>query len=97
MKTLLSRTVAGAALILGGLFNQAAAETITYIHTDALGSPVAETDAAGSVIRRTTYEPYGAAVGELVADGPGYTGHVTDASTGLSCSNGTWIHSWVCF
>lgn len=84
MKTLLSRTVAGAALILGGLFNQAAAETITYIHTDALGSPVAETDAAGSVIRRTTYEPYGAAVGELVADGPGYTGHVTDASTGLS-------------
>lgn len=37
MKTLLSRTVVGAALILGGLFNQAAAETITYIHTDALG------------------------------------------------------------
>jgi hypothetical protein len=37
MKMLVSRTVGGAALILGGLFNQAAAETITYIHTDALG------------------------------------------------------------
>ena len=84
MKMLVSRTVGGAALILGGLFNQAAAETITYIHTDALGSPVAETDAAGSVIRRTTYEPYGAVVGGSVADGPGYAGHVSDASTGLS-------------
>ncbi len=84
MKMLVSRTVGGAALILGGLFNQAAAETITYIHTDALGSPVAETDSAGIVIRRTTYEPYGAVIGGSVADGPGYTGHVTDASTGLS-------------
>ncbi len=84
MKTLLVRAAAGAALILCGLFNQAAAETITYIHTDALGSPVAETDAAGNVIRRTVYEPYGAVVGTPVADGPGYTGHVSDASTGLS-------------
>lgn len=31
MKTLLVRAAAGAALILCGLFNQAAAETITYI------------------------------------------------------------------
>lgn len=61
-----------------------AAETVTYIHTDALGSPVAETDEAGNVIKRYVYEPYGAVVGGGVSDGPGYAGHVSDASTGLS-------------
>lgn len=61
-----------------------AGETVTYIHTDALGSPVAETDEAGNVIKRYVYEPYGAVVGGGVSDGPGYTGHVSDASTGLS-------------
>lgn len=59
-------------------------ETVTYIHTDALGSVVAETDEAGNVIKRYTYEPYGAAVGEGPTDGPGYTGHVSDAATGLT-------------
>jgi RHS repeat-associated protein len=61
-----------------------AAEMVTYIHTDALGSPVAETDEGGNVIKRYVYEPYGAVVGGGVSDGPGYTGHVSDASTGLS-------------
>lgn len=62
----------------------ASAQTITYLHTDALGSPVAETDASGNVIKRYAYEPYGAVVGGEVTDGPGYTGHVSDAATGLS-------------
>lgn len=62
----------------------ASAETVTYIHTDALGSVVAETDANGNVVKRYDYEPYGAVVGGQVADGPGYTGHVSDAATGLS-------------
>ncbi|MDH0273021.1 MULTISPECIES: RHS repeat-associated core domain-containing protein [Stenotrophomonas] len=60
------------------------AQTVTYIHTDALGSVVAETDANGKVIKRYDYEPYGAVVGGHVTDGPGYTGHVSDAATGLS-------------
>ncbi|MDH4909908.1 RHS repeat-associated core domain-containing protein [Xanthomonas axonopodis pv. ricini] len=60
------------------------AQTVEYIHTDALGSPVAITDAAGKVTERTVYEPYGATVNKAVVDGPGYTGHVTDATTGLS-------------
>ena len=55
---------------------------ITYLHTDALGSPVASTDASGNVIERTHYEPYGAPIGKVV-DGPGYTGHVMDGETGL--------------
>ncbi|AWH46760.1 RHS repeat-associated core domain-containing protein [Stenotrophomonas sp. ZAC14A_NAIMI4_1] len=58
--------------------------TVTYIHTDALGSVVAESDANGNVIRRYDYEPYGAVVGGQVTDGPGYTGHVSDSATGLS-------------
>ena len=62
----------------------ASAQTVTYIHTDALGSVVAESDANGNVIKRYDYEPYGAVVGGQVADGPGYTGHVSDAATGLS-------------
>jgi len=62
----------------------ASAQTVTYLHTDALGSVVAESDANGNVIKRITYEPYGDAVGAPVADEPGYTGDVSDAGTGLS-------------
>ncbi len=58
--------------------------TVTYIHTDALGSVVAESDANGNLINRYDYEPYGAVVGGQVTDGPGYTGHVSDSVTGLS-------------
>ena len=38
--------------------------TVRYLHTDALGSPVAETDASGAVVKRNSYEPYGAAYGQ---------------------------------
>jgi len=62
----------------------AAQEVVEYIHTDALGSPVAITDASGNVIERTVYEPYGAVVNRPLKDGPGYTGHVVDSGTGLS-------------
>lgn len=58
--------------------------TVRYLHTDALGTVVAKTDANGNVVERTTFEPYGAVVGDAVADGPGYTGHVSDAATGLN-------------
>jgi len=72
-------------LLVGvSLTQTASAQTVTYIHTDALGSVVAETDANGSVIKRYDYEPYGAVVGGEVTDGPGYTGHVSDSVTGLS-------------
>jgi RHS repeat-associated protein len=57
-------------------------ETVTYIHTDGLGSPVARSDAAGNVISRTRYEPYGlTAAGDVPSIG--FTGHVNDAVTGL--------------
>lgn len=57
--------------------------TVSYQHTDALGSPVAETDATGVVTKRNTYAPYGEAYNSSI-DGPGYTGHVMDQATGLT-------------
>lgn len=62
---------------------QGGVTTTTYLHTDALGSPVASTNQAGQVVERTHYEPYGAAIGKVV-DGVGYTGHVMDGATGLT-------------
>lgn len=59
-------------------------EEVIYVHTDALGSPVAETDQSGAVVRRYSYEPYGSSVGGSQKDGVGYAGHVHDLQTGLS-------------
>ena len=57
-----------------------------YVHTDGLGSPVAHTSAAGVVLDRSRYEPYGANVagaGNTNPVGIGFTGHVNDVDTGL--------------
>ena len=62
----------------------ASAQTVEYVHTDLLGSPVAMTDANGEVISRTEYAPYGEQVNRPVEDGPGFTGHVADATSGLT-------------
>ncbi|HYG06227.1 MAG TPA: RHS repeat-associated core domain-containing protein [Stenotrophomonas sp.] len=59
------------------------AQTVEYIHTDALGSPVATSNASGIVIERQVYEPYGAPISHGPTDGPRFTGHVEDSSTGL--------------
>jgi RHS repeat-associated protein len=55
-----------------------------FHHTDALGSPIAVTNQAGTVIERNDYEPYGAVIGKPNYQGIGYTGHVQDAATGLT-------------
>jgi len=60
------------------------AQTVTYIHTDALGTPIAMSDAAGNVIETSEYSPYGDLLNRSDSDGPGYTGHVQDAATGLT-------------
>jgi RHS repeat-associated protein len=73
-----------AALIIVLLSTPLSAQTIRYIHTDALGSVVAITDEHRNVIERREYEPYGAQLTPTVQDGPGYTGHVQDAATGLT-------------
>jgi hypothetical protein len=63
----------------------AVAQTVVeYVHTDALGSVVAVTNASGAVIEWREYEPYGLQLTPAVQQGPGYTGHVQDAATGLT-------------
>ena len=59
------------------------AVSVKYQHTDALGSPVAETNEQAAVVKRTAYTPYGASIGATV-HGVGYAGHVMDGSTGLT-------------
>jgi RHS repeat-associated protein len=65
-----------------------------YVHTDALGSPVAHTNAAGAENNRTRFEPYGltaagtqpgVAMGGFATTGSalGFTGHVSDPETEL--------------
>jgi RHS repeat-associated protein len=62
----------------------ASGSSVSYLHTDALGSPVARTSQTRSVISRTRYEPYGATVaGSAPPQGIGFTGHVNDPDTGL--------------
>ena len=58
--------------------------SIKFQHTDALGTPVAETDTAGGVVQRSEYDPYGRLNNRPLTDGPGYTGHYQDAATGLT-------------
>ena len=65
-----------------------------YVHTDALGSPVAHTDQSGATLNRTKFEAYGftaagtkpgPAVSGLTTTGSniGFTGHVNDPETDL--------------
>ncbi|QCW28833.1 RHS repeat-associated core domain-containing protein [Lysobacter enzymogenes] len=75
----------GSSLLATVEWNRATGTAETrYYHTDALSSPVAVTNAAGQVVERTDWEPYGAAIGKPSYDGVGYTGHVTDGRTGLT-------------
>ncbi len=58
--------------------------SVRFQHTDALGSPVAETDQARNILKRNSYAPYGEAYGATWVNGTGYTGHVMDRATGLT-------------
>ncbi|HGM6732417.1 TPA: RHS repeat domain-containing protein [Stenotrophomonas maltophilia] len=84
LSLLLIRAILALVVLVASVAPGVAQEVVEYIHTDALGSPVAITDVNGQVIERTVYEPYGAVVNRPLTDGPGYTGHVTDSETGLS-------------
>ncbi|HET7630100.1 MAG TPA: RHS repeat-associated core domain-containing protein [Candidatus Saccharimonadales bacterium] len=87
-KTILSRLKQGLVLFFSASlifanFSAYAGDIVTYIHTDRLGNPVAKTNSVGAVIWRQSYTPYGEADRQSEQDGPGYTGHRYDASTGL--------------
>jgi len=59
------------------------AGTTTYIYTDHLGSPLAEADASGNISAIFDYAPYGGQALSPPRNGPGFTGHVSDAETSL--------------
>lgn len=77
------RVTAAAAISLLVAFG-ASAQTIRYVHTDGLGSVVLTTDKDRNIVERSEYEPYGSLLNRPMTDGPGYTGHVMDAATGLT-------------
>jgi len=68
-----------------GLQAHAQTDTVTYVYTNPQGTPLVKADAAGNVVARYDYTPYGSSVASLgsAPDGPGYTGHVNDPETGL--------------
>jgi RHS repeat-associated protein len=58
-------------------------DAVTYVHTDALGSPIAQTSASKAVVATTTYLPYGglyASTGTGNQAGLGYAGQYADGS-----------------
>ena len=56
---------------------------ITYLHTDYLGSVIAESNAQGQLLKRHHRTAYGESLSAAPGNGPGYTGHVNDANSGL--------------
>ena len=62
-----------------------ATDTVYYYYTDALHSTVVQADAQGNIVEQPThYAPYGQVLNRSMRDGPGYTGHEEDPSTGLN-------------
>jgi RHS repeat-associated protein len=78
---------AAAALLLWTAPLLTAAQTVTYFHNDAAGTPLLATDAAGTVVWKESYQPYGgklnnqpAALGNKI----GFAGKPYDNVSGLS-------------
>ncbi|TPG08492.1 RHS repeat-associated core domain-containing protein [Rhodanobacter glycinis] len=72
-------------MVLWTLVPVAHAGTHHYYYTDPQGTVLAKADANGTIIATYDYAPYGTAVASMnpAPNGPGYTGHVNDADTGL--------------
>jgi len=65
----------------------APAQTVTYFHNDASGTPVLATDAGGNVVWKQNYRPYGERLNNPSAESSnaiGFAGKPFDANTGLS-------------
>jgi len=73
-----------------------AIETITYYHTDSLGSPVAGTDSNGALLWKEDYKPYGERIRKQVESEKNtrwYTGHPEDKETGLTYAGARFYDS----
>jgi RHS repeat-associated protein len=75
-----STTTAGIIVKVGML------DTITYLHNDFAGSPLAATDAAGNIVWKENYRPFGDKVNNQAAAADNrqwFHGKAADADTGL--------------
>ena len=81
--TLASLSLAG---LLGSVDAQAA-DIVTYYHNDISGTPLLATDAAGNVLWKESYQPYGDKLNKQPASAGnkvGFAGKPYDGNTGLS-------------
>jgi RHS repeat-associated protein len=87
MKTTMRRLMGALGLMAGLLLGLAAqAGTVTYYHNDLAGSPVVATNAAGQVIWRESYRPYGERTVNSAASSSNkvwFTSRRQDPETGL--------------
>ncbi len=69
-----------------------AVERVTYYHNDALGSPVAATDASGTLLWRESYAPYGERLTQEAGnrDTVWYTGKQEEATFGINYFGARW-------
>jgi RHS repeat-associated protein len=56
---------------------------VLYTHTDLLGSPIARSNSAGTIIEFERSRSYGQAIDGTKRDAPGFTGHMEDPELGL--------------
>ncbi len=76
-----------AALLCLAMVNSAMADVVTYFHNDISGSPQAATDAAGNLLWKENYKPYGEKLNRAPASAGnkiGFHGKAFDDGTGLS-------------
>ncbi|PWK46336.1 RHS repeat domain-containing protein [Pleionea mediterranea] len=70
--------------------------SITFIHTDHLGSPIMATDESGKVKWREDYQPFGnQIINRDIDNNIGFTGHKEDKSLGLTYMQARWYNSEV--
>lgn len=82
MKSLIGKILLLLAVTMTGLIDSANA-AVTYVHTDHLGSVVAESNSAGQITKRFHYKPFGESI-EQQQDDIGYAAHKFDTDLGLS-------------
>lgn len=73
----------------------ATAETVTYFHNDVSGTPLLATDAAGNVVWKENYRPYGDRLTNSPASADNklwFAGKSFDAATGLSYMGARYYH-----
>ncbi|MCS5516978.1 RHS domain-containing protein [Pseudomonas qingdaonensis] len=75
------------ALLCMSMVNNVMAAVVTYYHNDISGSPIAATDAAGKLLWKENYKPYGDKLNRTASSGSnkiGFHGKAYDDATGLS-------------